>query len=110
MIKSAASAASLGFAGERQDDGPACGRRGMERSPANPRGAAQAADLITASLIDFLAVPGQYRSSPTILVHGPEPKEVRVVFAAGEAKFHAKSIMTDQVDHQGDCCSSRNYQ
>ena len=36
MIKSAASAASLGFAGERQEDGPACGQRGTGRSPANP--------------------------------------------------------------------------
>ena len=60
VIKSAASAASLGFAGERQDDGPACGRRATGRSPANPRDAAPAADLITASLIRLLAVPGQY--------------------------------------------------
>ena len=60
MIKSAASAASLGFAGERQDDSPACGRRGTGRSPANPREAALAADLITASLIRLLVVPGQY--------------------------------------------------
>ena len=53
-MKSAASAASLGFAGERQDDGPACGRRGTGRSPADPRQAALAADLITASLIRLL--------------------------------------------------------
>ena len=59
MIKSAASAASLGFAGERQDDGPACGRRGTGRSAANPREAALAADLITASLIRLRVVPGQ---------------------------------------------------
>ena len=63
VIKSAASAASLGFAGERQDDGPACGRRGTGRSPANHREAALAADLITASLIRLLAVPGQYTGS-----------------------------------------------
>ena len=62
MIKSAASAASLGFAGEHPDDGPACGRRGTGRSPANPREAVLAADLITASLIRLLAVPGQYAS------------------------------------------------
>ena len=60
VIKSAASAASMGFAGERRDDGPACGRRGTWRSPANPREDALAADLITASLIRLLAVPGQY--------------------------------------------------
>ena len=60
VIKSAASAASLGFAGERQDDGPACGRRGTGRSPANPREAALAAELITASLIRLSVVPGQY--------------------------------------------------
>ena len=60
MIELAASAAFLGFAGERQDDGPACGRRGTGRSPANPREAALAADLITASSIRLLAVPGQY--------------------------------------------------
>ena len=59
VIKSAASAVSQGFAGERQDDGPACGRRGTGRSPANPREAALAADLITASLIRLLVVPGQ---------------------------------------------------
>ena len=59
-IKSPASAASLGFAGERQDDAPACGRRGTGRSPANPREAALAADLITVSSIRLLAVPGQY--------------------------------------------------
>ena len=60
MIKSAASAASLEFAGERQDDGPACGQRGTGRSPASPREAALAADLITASLIRLLVVLGQY--------------------------------------------------
>ena len=60
VIKSAASAADLGFAGERQDDGPACGRRGTGRSQANPREAALAADLITASLIRLLVVQGQY--------------------------------------------------
>ena len=27
----------MGFAGERPDDGPACGRRGTGRSPANPK-------------------------------------------------------------------------
>ena len=59
VIKSAASAASLGFAGERQDDGPACGRRGTGRSPANPKKAALAADLITASSIRLLVVLGQ---------------------------------------------------
>ena len=64
VIKSAASAASLGFARERQDDGPACGRRGTGRSPANPREAALAAGLITASLIRLLVMPGQYSDSP----------------------------------------------
>ena len=59
VIKSAASAASLGFAGERQDDGPVCGRRWGRRSRANPREAALAVDLITAFLIRLLAVPGQ---------------------------------------------------
>ena len=53
----------LGFAGERQDDGPAYKRRGMGRSPANPRETALAADLITASLIRLLVVPGQYSNS-----------------------------------------------
>ena len=60
VIKSAASAASLGFAGECQDHSPACGRPGMGRSPANPGEAALAADLITASSIRLLAVPGLY--------------------------------------------------
>ena len=50
-IKSAASAASLVFAGERQDGGLACGRRGTGRSPANPREPVLAAALTTASLI-----------------------------------------------------------
>ena len=49
-----------GFAGERQDDGPACGRRGTGRSPANPREAALAADLITATVIRLLALQGQH--------------------------------------------------
>ena len=66
MIKLAASAASLGFAGERQDDGPACGRCGTGRSPANPREAALAADLITASLIRLLVVPGQCVPIPQV--------------------------------------------
>ena len=57
VIKSAACAASLGFAGERQDDGLACGRRGTGRSAAHPRKAVLAADLTTASLIRLLAVP-----------------------------------------------------
>ena len=43
VIKSAASAASLGFAGERQDDGPACKRRGTGR----------------------LQIPGKLRQQPT---------------------------------------------
>ena len=59
MIKSAASTADLGFAGERRDDGPACGRQGTGRSPANPREAALAADLITASSIRILVVLGR---------------------------------------------------
>ena len=59
VIKSAASAASLGFAGECQDDGPAFGQRGTGHSPANPRKAALATGLITASLIRLLAVLGQ---------------------------------------------------
>ena len=45
---------------DRQDDGPACRRRGTGRSPANPREAVLAADLITASLSRLLVVPGQY--------------------------------------------------
>ena len=57
VMKSAASAASLGFAGERQDDGTACGRRGTGRSPANPLEPALAAHLITASSIRLLVVP-----------------------------------------------------
>ena len=56
VIKAAASVASLGFAGERQDDGSACGRRGTGRSPANPREAALADNLITASSIRRLLV------------------------------------------------------
>ena len=37
VIKSAASVASLAFAGERQDDGSVNGRQGTGRSPANPK-------------------------------------------------------------------------
>ena len=50
------------FEGEDQGDGPACGqgRQGTGRSPASPREAALAADLIAASLIRLLVVPGQY--------------------------------------------------
>ena len=66
VIKSAASAATLGLAGEcpvprRPHAGPL-----SWRSPANPRKAALGADLITASLIPLSAVPGQYSSAECI--------------------------------------------
>ena len=50
-------ASSVGFAGERQDDGPACGRRGTGRSPANPREAALAADFLNSSFGSAGTVP-----------------------------------------------------
>ena len=79
VIKSAASAASLGFAGDRQDDGPACGRRGTGRSPANPREAALAAVLIKASLIRLLAVPGRYLSGhPAAALGGQDQSTLRL--------------------------------
>ena len=62
VIKSAASAASLGFAGERAVPRRPHAGPSSWRSPANPREAALAADLISASLIRLLAVPGQYTS------------------------------------------------
>ena len=49
MLKSAASAASLGFAGERPDDGSAEARWGAWFFPANSWEAVPGADLITAS-------------------------------------------------------------
>ena len=58
--------------GERQDDGPAC-------SPANPREPALAADLITASLIRLLVVPGQYPRA--MLLHAAPEERPRL--AAG---------------------------
>ena len=61
MLGAAFEVSSVGFAGERPDDGPACGRRGTGRSPANPREAALAADLITASK----SLPGSLREQPT---------------------------------------------
>ena len=59
VIKSAASAASLGLAGERPVPRRPHAGPSTWRSPANPREAALAADLITASVIRLLAVPGQ---------------------------------------------------
>ena len=59
VIKSAASAASLGFAGERPVPRRPHAGPSSWRSPANPRQAALAADFITALLIRFLVVPGQ---------------------------------------------------
>ena len=54
-IKSNASTASLGFAEEGLDDGSACGHWGTRCSPANPRQAALASDLVT--------VPGRCANS-----------------------------------------------
>ena len=59
VIKSVASAASLGFAGERPVPRRPHAGPSSWRSPANPREAALAANLITASLIRLLVVPGQ---------------------------------------------------
>ena len=59
VIKSAAGTASLGFAGERLVPRRPHAWPSSWRSPANPREAALAADLITASLIRLVAVPGQ---------------------------------------------------
>ena len=52
-------ASSVGFAGERPVPRRPHAGPSSWRSPANPREAALAADLITASLIRLLVVPGQ---------------------------------------------------
>ena len=69
VIKSAVSAASLGFAGERQDDGSADGGQRTGRYPANAREAALAADLITASKSSWTS-QGQHGpvQKPSVLI------------------------------------------